>query len=81
MKSSTLGSILAIFTTVMAIPTTEHIKISKRNPCDGINATPVLYHEYGGDACPPINTLDSKGDCPGLDPLGNDCASFCQVRK
>ena len=44
MKSSTLGAILTTFATGMAIPTAEPVKISKRNPCDGINATPVLYH-------------------------------------
>lgn len=44
MKSSTLGAILAMFATGIAIPTAELVKISKRNPCDGVNATPVLYH-------------------------------------
>ncbi|KUJ17615.1 uncharacterized protein LY89DRAFT_733454 [Mollisia scopiformis] len=80
MKSSSLAAIFATFAIGMASPVAEFVKFLKRNPCDGINATPVLYHEYLGDVCPPINIISSNGDCSGLDPSGNDCASFCQVR-
>lgn len=54
--------------------------LAKRNVCDGINATPILYHEYRGDVCPPKNVMDKDGNCPGQDWYDNGCASYCQVR-
>ena len=81
MKSSILGAILATSAAGSALPPMELVRISKRNVCDGVDATPVLYHEYRGDSCPPIHTMDGNGECPGLDATGNNCASFCQIRK
>src|SRR2546429_8008708 len=55
-------------------------KLSRRDPCDGINATPVLYHEYREDICPPKYSIASDGSCPYTNHLENDCAAFYQVR-
>jgi hypothetical protein len=82
MKPSVITVISVISAVSFAFPSTKPLsRISNRNPCDGINATPILYHEYYGDTCPPIHTMDNTGVCPGLDPYKNECASFCEVRK
>ncbi len=62
-------------------PIGEVVKLSKRNPCDGVNGSPVLYHEYREDVCPAVNKFNSDGSCNGLDALKNKCQAFCQVRK
>ncbi|PKS11137.1 hypothetical protein jhhlp_002898 [Lomentospora prolificans] len=60
--------------------------VVKRNPCDGVDASPELYHEYRTDVCPPRNRLDSDGSCPfedGIDgPSLKDlrCAKYCEIR-
>ncbi|KAI0803524.1 hypothetical protein GGR55DRAFT_700080 [Xylaria sp. FL0064] len=54
----------------------------RRDPCDGVNASPVLYHEYHEDACPAIHKFDPEkpGQCEGADDWQNVCRTFCQVR-
>jgi hypothetical protein len=54
--------------------------LAKRDVCDGVNATPVLYTEYHDDSCPPRNVLNADGSCPGQDYYQNECYSFCQIR-
>jgi hypothetical protein len=53
--------------------------LSKRNVCDGKNASPILYKEYHSNSCPPKNKLNPDGSCQGQEYLENDCVSFCQV--
>ena len=92
MRSSAVVAFLSIGTLIGAIPisdvnviskrssTPEVSVISKRDPCDGINARPVLYHEYREDVCPAKNKLNKDGSCPGVS-VNTNCASFCQIRK
>ncbi|KAB5560304.1 hypothetical protein GE09DRAFT_1220955 [Coniochaeta sp. 2T2.1] len=52
------------------------------DPCDGINASPVLYHTYGEPECPPNRIFNYRtGFCEGWDRRNEqeDCASFCQT--
>jgi len=58
-------------------------EIVKRDPCDGVNASPVLYHEYREEDCPARRKLNSEGHCPtaGFDAQERDCHSYCQVRE
>ena len=54
--------------------------IARRNPCDGLNASPILYHQYDTGDCPPRYTLKEDGTCPYQNNLENDCAAFCEIR-
>ncbi|KAK9773330.1 hypothetical protein SCAR479_10059 [Seiridium cardinale] len=54
-------------------------KLARRNPCDGINASPILYHEYGENDCPAINKFGKDGVCNGHFDVQEDCSIFCQV--
>ncbi|KAI1176529.1 hypothetical protein F4777DRAFT_262066 [Nemania sp. FL0916] len=56
--------------------------IVHRDPCDGVNASPVLYHEYREDACPAHYKYDSKNpaQCEKADDWTTTCSTFCQVR-
>ncbi|KAL4926736.1 uncharacterized protein BDV17DRAFT_268993 [Aspergillus undulatus] len=63
--------------TVMASPVSQALQ--RRNPCDGVNASPVLYHEYR-EQCPPKYTQNEKQECDHCSWQVNDCAAFCQVR-
>ena len=57
--------------------------ISKRNPCDGINAMPALYHEYREADCPAPNHFLPDARCEGYNDIQKnpDCVAFCQVRR
>ncbi|KAK6069751.1 hypothetical protein SCUP234_10506 [Seiridium cupressi] len=55
-------------------------ELAKRNPCDGINASPILYHEYGENDCPATNKFGKDGVCSGQSDVQKDCSVFCQVR-
>ncbi|KAK9418565.1 hypothetical protein SUNI508_08053 [Seiridium unicorne] len=55
-------------------------ELTKRNPCDGINASPILYHEYGENDCPATNKFGKDGVCSGHFDVQKDCSVFCQVR-
>lgn len=60
--------------------------IRKRNPCDGKNAEPILYHDYKNDICPPPFTFEAPGQCrmkrfqePGWNPFRPlHCGGFCE---
>lgn len=54
--------------------------IAKRNPCDGVDAKPELYHDYHADECPPKNKMDKDGHClvTGGDKM--ECERYCEVR-
>lgn len=83
--------ILYFVLAITAIPTdlaNEKVTLSKRNPCDGINAEPVLYKKYDGSQCPPKHRLvpdkrpNSKDKlCEGWDSIANQCSTFCQTGK
>ena len=52
------------------------------NVYDGVNARPVLYHEYGKEDCQPSAQISPDGNCEGWQNFAtNGCASFCQVCK
>ena len=44
-------------------------ELIKRDPCDGVNASPVLYHEYSTADCPPktvwMKIDDARVTTPG----------------
>ena len=74
-----------LFLFVTAVASSPFQIFDKRNACDWKDAEPVLYHEYGTDACPPRVALNEDGSCPvrsykpGLfQPSG--CAGFCENR-
>lgn len=81
MKFSTLTAILSLSVLGSTSPVVEVAKLSKRDPCNGINAYPVLYHEYREDVCPAKNKCNPDGSSQGLDVRKNNCVAFCQVRK
>ena len=86
MEKSTFLIVLAyllpcVFASPLYEESSNRTALQKRNPCDGINAMPILYHEYGSGDCPPINHLDGNGKCTGYLSTGKQCAAFCQIRK
>ncbi|KAI0517622.1 hypothetical protein F5B22DRAFT_603557 [Xylaria bambusicola] len=56
--------------------------IVRRDPCDGVNGSPILYHEYREDACPAPYKFDSNipGQCEKANDWRSGCSTFCQVR-
>ncbi|CAI6334418.1 unnamed protein product [Periconia digitata] len=80
MTVSTLLQVLSLSSLAFAGPFEKNV-LSKRDPCDGVNATPVLYHKYGTDKCPPKFKVDSRGKCY-LNPNDHwpwqSCTQFCQ---
>ena len=62
--------------------------VFERNPCDGKDAEPILYHDYKNDLCPPPMGFESPGVChmkkqenDGLwwNPFrGFHCGGFCE---
>ncbi|KAK8077648.1 hypothetical protein PG996_003818 [Apiospora saccharicola] len=54
-------------------------KLVVANPCDGVGAQPVFYHEYLGDACPPPFPLNPDGSCSQWANYAYDCISYCQI--
>lgn len=55
----------------------------RRDVCGGIDARPIMYHEYHEDECPAANHLNSDGLCGGWRRSSADaqCTAFCQMRK
>lgn len=53
-------------------------ELTRRNPCDGVNAEPILYHSYGEADCPANFHVQPDGTCSGWASETNDCVSFCQ---
>ena len=79
-------SLKSLFLLVTAVALSISQSFDKRNACDWIDAEPLLYHEYGTDACPPIVALNKDGSCPvrsyrerGLF-HSTGCAGFCEIR-
>ena len=77
--------ILAESNAVAALPYSHpSSKIERRDPCDGIDASPILYSPYGDSSCPPENTPYANGSCPMDTSVvhswapGFDCTGFCQ---
>jgi hypothetical protein len=78
------ASVHALPTDNAIVTSTSHIE--KRNPCDGVNAEPILYHDYKNDVCPPRNKFTAPGQCqmqhkkvPGWNPFrGVQCAGYCE---
>ncbi|KAI9888748.1 MAG: hypothetical protein M1814_006480 [Vezdaea aestivalis] len=73
---------LVLFNTishVAARPSSELVPLQRRDPCNGINASPELYKKYGSAECPPRNNFNADGSCGGIKGA-NQCVSFCQVR-
>jgi hypothetical protein len=54
------------------------------NVCDWVNASPILYHEYGANFCPPPLRLNPDGSCPTSVYIDDNshpfCGGFCQIR-
>ncbi|EXJ86769.1 hypothetical protein A1O3_03723 [Capronia epimyces CBS 606.96] len=74
--------ILAVLQPVLSTPASAGVDI-----CTWSDGVPILYHQYGSDACPPKFQLKpNSGDCEdNVLPLGIldsywSCASFCQMR-
>jgi hypothetical protein len=51
-----------------------------RDACDGIDAMPILYHNYLSDVCRPKYLTSSSGVCHHTDYQSNSCVAFCQLR-
>jgi hypothetical protein len=80
MTVATLLSVLSLTTFALAGPVETHA-FSKRDPCDGVDATPVLYHKYGTDKCKPTFEVDKRGKCyenPNNHWPWQSCQQFCQ---
>lgn len=60
---------LALLSVASAAPASKQVSsahsLGKRDVCDGVDATPVLYTEYHADSCPPVNVMNGDGTCPG----------------
>jgi hypothetical protein len=68
----------------LRMPDLRKREISKAlDPCDGVGAEPVLYHNYTVEHCEPkFNVKD--GVCDGwstAEPEGDWCATYCQLCK
>ncbi|PLN85513.1 hypothetical protein BDW42DRAFT_160637 [Aspergillus taichungensis] len=70
---------IVLFSLVASASPVEH-SLMRRDVCDGVNATPVLYHEYRGDKCKPKYTMNKDGVCNHAHWPENKCAAYCQVR-
>jgi hypothetical protein len=77
-------SVAILITAVQAIPWSTP---EKRNPCDGKDAEPILYHEYRQDVCPPKKHFDDAGNCEmevrnegSFFLKQKTCSNFCEVR-
>lgn len=86
MRSLSFTVLSSLSLLARAAPTTSEVtpvvqEISKRDPCDGVNAEPVLYKEYREADCPAKYKYDSNGHCSGYHNIFNACQQFCQVRK
>lgn len=68
------------FATFVSTKPVDSVRIASRNPCDGVNASPVLYHQYDNTNCPPRYSLKPDGTCPYMNHIVNDCAAFCEIR-
>ena len=79
MLSYAVVALFGLMSVVVSNPL-ESTKLVPRNPCDGINAEPALYHQYGTDVCPPKYSLKDDGSCPYMNHIENDCAAFCEIR-
>jgi len=91
-----LGCAAAALPDNLELNTTLH-QLVKRNPCDGVDGMPILYHEYHEDECPPRWRFDPMrfGWCDGCCEHGSDmdnarrkyfetdktCMTFCQLRE
>ena len=64
----------------LLLPILLEARAVKRNVCDWANAEPVLYQEYDGDSCPPVNELLPDGECSISTSTRPPCANFCQIR-
>ncbi|TVY31265.1 hypothetical protein LOCC1_G008877 [Lachnellula occidentalis] len=80
MAVSILLRSLFLFSIVLAGPVEHYPKniFEKRDPCDGVNAEPVLYHEYGTDKCPPKYKLEHDR-CYHNPNTSWKCEQFCQL--
>jgi hypothetical protein len=63
----------------MSTNITSTYDLAKRDPC-GYEPEPILYHEYGTDACPPRFHLKPNGQCEDDSDASFFCASFCNIR-
>ncbi|KAI1074066.1 hypothetical protein F5B20DRAFT_565097 [Whalleya microplaca] len=79
--------LLALLAGAHALPSSSlPTSVSKRNVCDGKNAEPILYHEYGNKQCPPHWHFAKDGHCelPATKIGGffghKVCQSYCEVR-
>jgi len=72
---------------VVAIPTNSsspgNTTTSDVDICSWIDGTPLLYHEYSTDDCPPKYQLQPDGSCEDVviaDGINIICGSYCQIR-
>ncbi|OIW31241.1 hypothetical protein CONLIGDRAFT_643245 [Coniochaeta ligniaria NRRL 30616] len=73
---SHLGCGLPQHSNVSASPA-EHAAL---DPCDGVNGSPILYHQYNDEECPAMLHKQDDGYCEFWDtPATEGCASFCQT--
>ncbi|PKY08632.1 hypothetical protein P168DRAFT_278197 [Aspergillus campestris IBT 28561] len=70
---------IVLFSLVASASPVDH-SLTRRDFCDGVDAMPVLYHEYGSDKCKPKYSLSDDGVCRHTSFEANRCAAFCQVR-
>ncbi|KAK6845326.1 hypothetical protein PG995_015436 [Apiospora arundinis] len=54
-------------------------KLGAADPCDGVGATPILYHEYTSADCVPPFPLNPDGSCSSWGNYAYDCITYCQT--
>jgi hypothetical protein len=82
-----LPSTLPLTTMLLVLLIITHLlafaRAAAANVCDWVGASPVLYHQYGEESCPPVHRHQGNGvDCEWRIVPGDNykCDSFCQVR-
>lgn len=76
-----LFTALWLFAMLFSLATASPLPVVKRNPCDGIDAIPILYHDYLDDVCPARNHLRKDGFCEDFMNIYNGCVSYCQLSQ
>ena len=75
MKLTFLTMLCALAWQALAAPGLH--KLQRRNPCDEVGVSQILYHPYHGDSCPPRFNLEPEGYCE-MKPTFPICSSFCE---
>ena len=72
---------VVLFSLMASASPVDHRKaLTRRDACDGVDAMPILYHEYRSDKCKPKYKISDDGVCRQCNFQENSCVAFCQVR-